>query len=109
LLGGNLALQYGAAHLPAAVTAVVMLSEVLFAALSSVGLGSETPGRTYARRRLLILAATLLTRPTAPGGGHSEAVGREGRNARQLLICAEPLIGFRACNLKDTDTQHEVS
>ncbi len=66
LLGGNLALQYGAAHLPAAVTAVVMLSEVLFAALSSVGLGSETLDARTLCGGLLILAATLLTRPPAP-------------------------------------------
>ncbi|HYF58175.1 MAG TPA: DMT family transporter, partial [Burkholderiaceae bacterium] len=33
---GNLCLQYGAARLPAAVTAVVLLTEVLFAAVSAV-------------------------------------------------------------------------
>ena len=35
----NLALQYGAARLPANVTSVVMLSEVVFAAVSALGLG----------------------------------------------------------------------
>ncbi|HEY4957485.1 MAG TPA: DMT family transporter, partial [Caldimonas sp.] len=38
-LAGNLSLQYGAARLPANRTAVVMLSEVLFASLSAVLLG----------------------------------------------------------------------
>jgi len=60
LLAGNLALQYGAARLPASITAIVMLSEVLFAALSSVGLGGETlAGRTIVGG-LMILGATLL-------------------------------------------------
>lgn len=37
---GNLALQYGAARLPANATAVVMISEVLFASASAVALGA---------------------------------------------------------------------
>ena len=40
-VAANLALQYGAARLPARVTAVVMLSEVVFAAGSAVWLGGE--------------------------------------------------------------------
>jgi len=76
LLGGNFALQYGAARLPAAVTAIVMLSEVPFAALSSVALGGETlAGRTIVGG-LLIVGATLLAslpagapaRPAHPSG-----------------------------------------
>jgi drug/metabolite transporter (DMT)-like permease len=39
-LAGNLALQYGAARLRAQTTALVMLSEVVFASLSSVALGA---------------------------------------------------------------------
>jgi drug/metabolite transporter (DMT)-like permease len=38
-LAGNLSLQYGAARLPANRTAVVMLTEVVFASLSAVALG----------------------------------------------------------------------
>ena len=38
-LAGNLSLQYGAARLPANLTAVVMLTEVLFASASAVALG----------------------------------------------------------------------
>jgi drug/metabolite transporter (DMT)-like permease len=39
-LASNLALQYGAARLPANTTAVIMLSEVLFASVSAVLLGA---------------------------------------------------------------------
>lgn len=39
-LAGNVALQYGAARLPAHRTALVMLSEVVFAAASAVALGA---------------------------------------------------------------------
>ncbi|MET0441816.1 MAG: EamA family transporter [Casimicrobiaceae bacterium] len=39
-LAGNLALQYGATRLPANTTAVIMLSEVLFASVSAVLLGA---------------------------------------------------------------------
>jgi drug/metabolite transporter (DMT)-like permease len=39
-LAGNLALQYGAARLPANATAVIMLVEVLFASVSAVLLGA---------------------------------------------------------------------
>lgn len=38
-LGGNLCLQYGAARLPANVTAVVMLTEVVFASISALAWG----------------------------------------------------------------------
>jgi len=41
-LFGNLALQYGAARLPANATAVVMITEVLFASTSAVLLGAGT-------------------------------------------------------------------
>ncbi len=41
-LAGNVALQYGAARLAAHTTALVMLSEVVFASLSSVAFGAAT-------------------------------------------------------------------
>ncbi|WP_332824748.1 DMT family transporter [Ramlibacter sp.] len=57
-LAANLALQYGASRLPAHTTALVMLSEVLFASLSSVALGAAEPGgRTLAGGALIIAAA----------------------------------------------------
>jgi drug/metabolite transporter (DMT)-like permease len=57
-LVGNLALQYGASRLAAHTTALVMLSEVVFASLSSVALGAAelTPG-TLVGGGLIVLAA----------------------------------------------------
>jgi drug/metabolite transporter (DMT)-like permease len=55
----NLCLQYGAARLPAAVTAVVMPCEVLFAALTSVWWGGAALHPTVLAGGALILAATL--------------------------------------------------
>ena len=57
---GNLALQYGAARLAAHTTALVMLSEVLFASVSSVLLeASSWDGRTLIGGALILLAALL--------------------------------------------------
>jgi len=57
---GNLALQYGAARLAAHTTALVMLSEVLFASVSSVILGaSQWESRTLWGGALILLAALL--------------------------------------------------
>ncbi len=57
-LAANLALQFGAARLPAHTTALVMLSEVVFASLSSVALGAaELTGRTLAGGLLILAAA----------------------------------------------------
>ena len=59
-LGGNIALQYGAARLPAHTTALVMLSEVVFASASSVILGaSGWDARTLWGGALILLAAVL--------------------------------------------------
>ncbi|MEO7151784.1 MAG: DMT family transporter [Burkholderiaceae bacterium] len=57
-LAGNLALQYGAARLPAHVTAVVMLTEVVFASGSAwlLGAGRLTP-QLLAGGALIVLAA----------------------------------------------------
>jgi drug/metabolite transporter (DMT)-like permease len=59
-LVGNLALQYGAARLPANVTAVVMLTEVLFASLSAVALGAGVLSLQVVLGGALIVAASLL-------------------------------------------------
>ena len=57
---GNLALQYGAARLAAQTTALVMLSEVLFASVSSVLLGASAwDSRTLIGGSLILLAALL--------------------------------------------------
>jgi len=64
LLAGNVALQHAAARLPASVTALVMLSEIVFAALSSVWLGGETmTPRTLAGGAMIVLAAALAAMP----------------------------------------------
>ena len=62
-LAGNLSLQYGAARLPANRTAVVMLTEVVFASLSAVALGG---GALTARLALggafIVVGAVLAAR-----------------------------------------------
>ena len=60
-LAGNMALQYGAARLPANVTAVIMVCEVLFASGSAVLLGAGTLTPTLLIGAALIVGATLLT------------------------------------------------
>jgi len=60
-LGGNLALQYGASRLSANATAVVMLGEVLFAALSSVALGAAVLDERLLVGGAMIVAAALLS------------------------------------------------
>ena len=60
LVLGNWALQFGAAHLPSGVTSVVMLSEVVFASVSSVLIAHETlSARTLAGGALIMGAALL--------------------------------------------------
>ncbi|MDB5751792.1 MAG: putative transporter [Ramlibacter sp.] len=56
-LAGNLALQYGAARLMAHTTALVLLSEVVVAALSSVALGASRLAPGVLAGGLLVLAA----------------------------------------------------
>ncbi len=58
-MASNLCLQYGAARLSAAATAVVMPCEVLFAALTSVWWGGATLHLTVLVGGALILAAAL--------------------------------------------------
>jgi drug/metabolite transporter (DMT)-like permease len=57
---GNLALQFGAARLPANATAVVMTGEVLFASVSAVLLGAGTLTTPLLVGGGLIVAAALL-------------------------------------------------
>lgn len=68
-LASNLALQYGAARLPANVTAVVMITEVFFASVSAVWLGSGTlTPALMAGGTLIVLAALLAARPSGQAG-----------------------------------------
>jgi len=67
-LASNLALQYGASRLAAHTTALVMLSEVLFASLSSVALGAaELGARTLAGGALIVAAAAWSAWPRKAG------------------------------------------
>lgn len=56
----NLALQYGAARLPANATAVIMLTEVVFATASALWLGAGTLAPALAVGGSLILGAAVL-------------------------------------------------
>jgi drug/metabolite transporter (DMT)-like permease len=68
---GNLALQYGAARLAAHTTALVMLSEVLFASVSSVMLGASSwENRTLVGGALILLASLMSLRGADPHDGH---------------------------------------
>ncbi len=57
---GNFSLQFGAAHLSASATSLIMLSEVVFASVSSVVLGTaELTTRTLLGGGLIVLASVL--------------------------------------------------
>ena len=60
-LVGNLGLQIGAARLPANVTALIMLSEVVFASVSAALLGAGHFTPAVATGGILILGAALLS------------------------------------------------
>ena len=67
-LASNLTLQYGAARLSANITAVVMVTEVLFASVSAVALGAGTLSLPLLLGGALIVGAALLSvaeRPAA--------------------------------------------
>ena len=67
-LCGNIALQYGAARLTAHTTALVMLSEVIFASASSVALGAaEVTARTWIGGALILSAALWSAWPMRDG------------------------------------------
>ncbi len=66
----NFALQYGAARLPANVAAIFMLSEVIFATVSAVWLGSaELTPKVVWGGGLIFLAAILAFIPSYPSKG----------------------------------------
>jgi drug/metabolite transporter (DMT)-like permease len=66
-IGSNLALQYGAARLPARTTALVLTSEVLFASVSAVALGAAALSGQIVAGGVLIVGAALW----ASVGGHA--------------------------------------
>ena len=68
-VAGNLGLQYGAARLAAGTTALVMLSEVLFASVSSVLLdAANLAPRMLMGGALIVLAALLALWPRRSPG-----------------------------------------
>lgn len=74
MFAANIALQYGVAKLPANVTAVVMLIEVVFAALSVVVItGSELEPSTMAGGALILAASGL----AALAGRNRRSAARE--------------------------------
>ncbi len=68
-IAGNLALQYGAARLPANRTAVVMLTEVVFASGSAIAFGGGVMTGRLAVGGGLIVASALFA-AFAPGRAH---------------------------------------
>jgi drug/metabolite transporter (DMT)-like permease len=70
-MASNWALQYGAARLAASTTALVMLTEILFASVSSAWLGAaELDTRTLVGGGLIVLAALLAA--LAPAGAEPD-------------------------------------
>ena len=71
-VASNTALQYGAARLAAATTAIVMLTEILFASVSSAVLGAaQFSPRILLGGSLIVLAAVLAAlAPSAENGGN---------------------------------------
>jgi drug/metabolite transporter (DMT)-like permease len=66
-MGSNLALQYGAARLAASTTALVMLTELLFASASAAWLdAADFSSRTLIGGSLIVLAALLAAVAPAP-------------------------------------------
>ncbi|HSV70342.1 MAG TPA: DMT family transporter [Methylibium sp.] len=60
MMAANLSLQYGAARLPAHTTAVVMLTEIVFATVSAVWLGDQVlTGQVWLGGALILAAAAL--------------------------------------------------
>jgi drug/metabolite transporter (DMT)-like permease len=69
-LVGNVGLQYGAARLSAHTTALVMLSEVIFASASSVALGAaQLTSRTWVGGALIVAAAAWSAWPRSEPAG----------------------------------------
>ena len=69
-LAGNLALQYGASRLRASVTAVVMLTEIVFGAVSALALGAGVLTVPLMLGGALILLAALLSAFGPPAAPH---------------------------------------
>ncbi|HUR89501.1 MAG TPA: DMT family transporter [Ramlibacter sp.] len=72
-LASNMALQYGASHLDAHASALIMLSEIVFASVSSVALGAATLTPRIAVGGAMILAAAAWSAWAAAGAERTES------------------------------------
>jgi drug/metabolite transporter (DMT)-like permease len=80
-LASNLALQYGAARLAAQTTAVIMLTEVLFASASALALGAgRLDGRLLVGAACVIGAALLAARAGVPSSATSQGASSHGQH-----------------------------
>ena len=67
LIAGNLALQFGASRLRSATTSIIMLSELLFASISSIALGAAVfQTRIGWGAAFIVTAAVLASLERAP-------------------------------------------
>lgn len=74
-LASNIALQFGAARLDAHASALIMLSEIVFASVSSVALGAATmTARTWIGGALILVAAgwSALAGTSSPADGGAQ-------------------------------------
>jgi drug/metabolite transporter (DMT)-like permease len=71
-LASNMALQYGASRLDAHASALIMLSEIVFASVSSVALGAATLTWRTVLGGAMILFAAVWSAWAAAGSGDSE-------------------------------------
>ena len=95
-LAGNLALQYGAARLAANRTAVVMLTEVVFASASAVAFGGGTLTARSALGGGLIVVSALLAALTS------------GKAQRASMPPGATMQGFIAPGNAMADTPHSI-
>lgn len=72
-LGGNLALQYGAARLSAATTSLIMVTEIVFASVSSIALGASQWAWQTALGGALILSAAAWAAFDQPASASSSS------------------------------------
>jgi drug/metabolite transporter (DMT)-like permease len=80
-LASNLALQYGAARLAAQTTAVIMLTEVLFASASALALGAGRLDAPLVVGAVCIIGAALLAaRAGVPSSATSPGVSSHGQH-----------------------------
>lgn len=71
---GNIALQYGAARLPAHTTALIMLSEVVFASVSSIAMGAaQLSAHTVIGGALILAAAVWSAWPAGTAGARAQS------------------------------------